>query len=130
MYDKQLNLVVDMYGCPNRCLHCWIGHMPNRKMEDGADRLIAHEIRYIDVEKRVTRWKLEGSTDGKSWFMIEDKSAADTNLGNDFILPEGGVRARYLKLTVLEVPFDQPVAVSGLRVFGHGNEKPPQRPRA
>ena len=40
MYDKQLNLVVDMYGCPNRCLHCWIGHMPNRKMEDGSDRLI------------------------------------------------------------------------------------------
>ena len=40
MYNKQLNLVVDMYGCPNRCLHCWIGHMPNWKMEDGADRLI------------------------------------------------------------------------------------------
>ncbi len=36
----KLNLVVDMFGCPNRCMHCWLGHMPNRKMEEGADRFI------------------------------------------------------------------------------------------
>ena len=29
-----------MYGCPNRCKHCWLGHMPNRKMEDGSDEWI------------------------------------------------------------------------------------------
>jgi len=29
-----LNLGVDMYGCPNRCKHCWLGHMPNKKMSD------------------------------------------------------------------------------------------------
>ena len=29
-----------MYGCPNRCLHCWLGHMPNRTMEEGADTFI------------------------------------------------------------------------------------------
>ena len=34
---KPLYLVTDMYGCPNRCLHCWLGHMPNRRMEPGAD---------------------------------------------------------------------------------------------
>ena len=38
--DRQLNLVVDMYGCPNRCAHCWLGHMPNRRMADGADEFI------------------------------------------------------------------------------------------
>lgn len=37
MPDKSLTLAVDMYGCPNRCRHCWIGHMPNRKMEENAD---------------------------------------------------------------------------------------------
>ena len=37
---RKLNLVVDMYGCPNRCLHCWLGHMPNRRMEADADRFI------------------------------------------------------------------------------------------
>ncbi len=40
MFDRQLNLVADLNGCPNRCLHCWLGHMPNRKMEEGADRFI------------------------------------------------------------------------------------------
>ena len=99
------------------------------QIPEDADRLVAHEIRYIDTEKRVTRWTLEGSTDGANWFIMEDKSAAETNLGNDFLMPEGGVQARYLKLTVLEVPFDQPVAVSGLRVFGHGAGEAPAAPK-
>lgn len=34
---NKLSLVVDMYGCPNRCKHCWLGHMPNRKMADKTD---------------------------------------------------------------------------------------------
>lgn len=37
MSNKSLDLAVDMYGCPNRCRHCWLGHMPNRKMEENAD---------------------------------------------------------------------------------------------
>ena len=37
MINKPLSLVVDMYGCPNRCRHCWIGHMPNREMEGDTD---------------------------------------------------------------------------------------------
>lgn len=40
MYEKQLNLVVDLYGCPNRCLHCWLGHMSNRRMDEDADAYI------------------------------------------------------------------------------------------
>ena len=37
---KKLSLVVDMYGCPNRCKHCWLGHMPNRKMDEKTDELL------------------------------------------------------------------------------------------
>lgn len=37
IFDKPLSLVVDMFGCPNRCGHCWIGHMPNKKMDGGSD---------------------------------------------------------------------------------------------
>ena len=40
MNDKKLNLVVDMNGCPDRCLHCWLGHMSNRKMEEDSDIFI------------------------------------------------------------------------------------------
>lgn len=35
-----LTICMDMFGCPNRCLHCWLGHMPNRQMEAGADEWI------------------------------------------------------------------------------------------
>lgn len=37
MFDESLILVVDMYGCPNRCKHCWIGHIPNKQMDADAD---------------------------------------------------------------------------------------------
>lgn len=37
MFDKPLILAVDMYGCPNRCRHCWLGHMPNKQMDNNAD---------------------------------------------------------------------------------------------
>lgn len=33
----KLNLVTDMKGCPNRCLHCWLGHMPNKNLVEGCD---------------------------------------------------------------------------------------------
>ena len=37
MFDRELILAADMYGCPNRCRHCWIGHMPNKQMDWDAD---------------------------------------------------------------------------------------------
>ena len=49
MERKELALVVDMYGCPNRCGHCWLGHMENRRMEAGADEWIVNYFRpYFD----------------------------------------------------------------------------------
>lgn len=49
MSKKSLALVVDMYGCPNRCRHCWLGHMPNRSMEEGDDQWIVDYFRpYFD----------------------------------------------------------------------------------
>lgn len=37
MYQKSLTLAVDMCGCPNRCKHCWLGHMPNGQMDKNSD---------------------------------------------------------------------------------------------
>lgn len=39
-FDRDINLVVDMYGCPNRCKHCWLGHLPNTKPRENADRIL------------------------------------------------------------------------------------------
>ena len=50
MEHRLLSLVVDMHGCPNRCKHCWLGHMPNRAMEAGADAWLVDYFRpYFDA---------------------------------------------------------------------------------
>ena len=83
------------------------------------------QARYIDECDHVTQWKLEGSEDGNSWFTIEDKSEAETDLSHDLIVREEGFTARYLRLSDMAVPYGQNPCVSGLRVFGLGEgEKP------
>ena len=85
-------------------------------------------LRYIEERDLITRWTLEGSVDGDTWFMIEDKSEVNTNLPHDLVVREDGLAVRYLKLTVLAVPYDQPACVSGLRVFGIGEGAKPAVP--
>jgi len=84
-----------------------------------------YEVRYIDRVPKKTRWLLEGSIDGQRYFVIEDKSKADSDLPHDLIVCEAGLAVRYLKLTVFELPYGQPATVSGLRVFGHGTGSAP-----
>ena len=85
--------------------------------------------RYIDPGQHKTRWLLEASADGTNYFVLEDKSNAETNLPHDFVVKEEGVQIRYLKLTVFEVPYSQNPCVSGLRVFGLGNGEKPTEPQ-
>ncbi len=82
--------------------------------------------RYIEEQKHVTRWKLEGSLDGNTYFMIEDKSEAETDLPHDLVVREQGIRVRYLRLTIVEIPYGVEPCISGLRVFGIGNGKKPK----
>ncbi len=83
--------------------------------------------RIIDETRRVTRWKLDGSMDGNTYFIIEDKSNANTSFPHDLVVRETGVQCRYIRLTVHEVPFQQPVCVSGLRVFGKAEGTAPKQ---
>ncbi len=85
--------------------------------------------RLIDDRIAYTRWILEGSEDGENYFVLCDKSKADTNLPHDLVVLESGngKRLRFVKLTVLETPFNQNAAISGLRVFGIGNGKKPEK---
>jgi hypothetical protein len=86
------------------------------------------QARYIDEAEHTTQWKLEGSLDGESWFVIEDKSEAETDLSHDLIVREEGFGARYLRLSDMAVPFAQAPCVSGLRVFGLGDGEKPAEP--
>lgn len=84
--------------------------------------------RNIDDTARYTRWILEGSDNGTDFEVLADKSDAKTNLPHDFIVINDaqGKKLRFLRLTILETPFDQNAAISGLRVFGFGNQKAPE----
>ena len=86
------------------------------------------QARYIEEADHATQWKLEGSLDGESWFTVEDKSEADTDLSHDLIVREAGFRARYLRLGNMALPYGQAPCVSGLRVFGLGEGPRPQVP--
>lgn len=84
--------------------------------------------RYIDESSHVTRWILTGSVDGENYCVITDKSKVDTNLPNDYLDIEDGISVRYIKLTILEVPFGVPPCISGLRVFGQKEGPLPKKP--
>ena len=86
------------------------------------------QARYIEERDLTTQWKLTGSTDGKDWFVIEDKSHAQTDLSHDLILREEGIRVRFLRLSDMAVPYGQQPCISGLRVFGLGQGEKPAAP--
>lgn len=83
--------------------------------------------RHIEERKHVTRWLLEGSVDGTGYFVIEDKSEADSDLPHDLIVKEAGVKARFIRCTVKEFPYGQTACISGLRVFGLGEGEQPDK---
>lgn len=86
------------------------------------------QARYIEERDLTTQWKLTGSIDGKDWFVIADKSGAQTDLTHDLILREEGFQARFLRLSDMAVPYGQQPCVSGLRVFGLGQGEKPAVP--
>ncbi|WP_130837056.1 family 43 glycosylhydrolase [Lachnoclostridium sp. Marseille-P6806] len=83
--------------------------------------------RYIEKRKLRTRWLLETSVDGVHFEILKDKRAAETDLPHDIVIREQGVRVRYVRLTVAELPYGQKACVSGLRVFGLGNGTAPAK---
>ena len=90
---------------------------PMEKLEQG---------RYIERVPQHTRWLLEGSTDGKTYFVLSDKRRVETDLPHDLVVREAGVVCRFLRLTVQELPYGQKARISGLRVFGHADGEPPR----
>ena len=86
------------------------------------------QARYIEEADTFTRWRLEVSTDGENWTVLEDKSEAQTDFSHDLIVREEGFAARYLRLSQMQVPYGQNPCISGLRVFGLGKGEKPAVP--
>ncbi|NLR80181.1 family 43 glycosylhydrolase [Chitinophaga eiseniae] len=60
------------------------------------------------------------STDGKHWKVLADKSRQKKDVPHDYIELSQPVQARYIKMENIHMPGGK-FALSGLRVFGHGN---------
>lgn len=84
--------------------------------------------RYIEERNLCTRWKLEGSVDGENYVVIEDKTSAVTDLSHDFIVRENGIFVRFVRLTIVEIPYGVTPCISGIRVFGIGAGQKPAVP--
>lgn len=84
----------------------------------------SRHTRHIELEPQISHFLVETSLDGESWTLLEE---VNRECSNAYIEQENGVQARYIRVTAQELPYDQPLRISGLRVFGNGNgEKPAQ----
>ena len=98
------------------------------ELPKGETALLSYvEERWIDMRHQVTRWKLEGSADGETYELLCDKSEAETDLSHDLVEFEAPKALRYLRLQVVELPYGQTAAVSGLRAFGRGSGEAPAK---
>lgn len=83
-----------------------------------ADELSAN-YRYVDSSPNLmTRFMMEGSIDGKEWFVLCDRSKATTDRSHDYVVFPEDKKIRFIKVTAIELPYRQKFAISGLRVFG------------
>ncbi|HAV65473.1 MAG TPA: xylosidase, partial [Verrucomicrobiales bacterium] len=70
------------------------------------------------------QYMVYGSTDGRSWQVVVDKSQNQKDVPHDYVELASPVKFRYLKLENLHMPTGK-FAISGFRVFGKGaGEKP------
>lgn len=56
---KKLTLCLDMFGCPNRCKHCWVGHSPNGNMTVDDFKQIAEQFKPYAREVEMFDWYRE-----------------------------------------------------------------------
>lgn len=82
--------------------------------------------RYIDSSKKLkTRFIVEGSLNHKDWFMMYDASKLEDDRSHPYIILDEKYETRYIRVTSIELPYNELFALSGLRVFGNSNKEKP-----
>lgn len=105
-----------------------INFADHRLQEEATDMVkLQTGFRKIFVEPQNTSFLLEGSLDGKSWSILRDRTKETHDYCHDFFCLKSSGKFRYLRLSHMQMPFGGVPAVSGLRVFGNGGGKLPQK---
>lgn len=84
----------------------------------GDDR----KTRHIETRPQISHYTVETSLDGKAWTLREDVARECSNGYYEYV---DGIRARYIRVTGGELPYGQTLRISGLRVFGNGEDDRP-----
>lgn len=103
--------------------------IPLLKMpKEARSRDISTGYRYTDSGTNLhTRYTVEGSLDGENWVMLFDESRTQEDRSHPYHLFPAETKVRYLKITAVELPYNSPFALSGVRVFGlDQGDKPAQ----
>ena len=99
----------------------------------GVSTVNAVQINYADQDAEFLgkrqdiyhQYKLWYSVDGVKWKILKDKSTNKTDVPHDYIELEQPVKAQFIKLENIHMPTGK-FAISGLRVFGNGNQSAPK----
>ena len=84
-----------------------------------------HETEYYNkVDGLRQRYVIEGSLDGSSWFILEDRSTSDKDAPNAYIQLEEPKAARYVRYRNVSISSPY-LAISDIRVFGKGRGEAP-----
>lgn len=59
MKFNKLTVALDMYGCPNRCKHCWVGHTPNGNLTENDLIYVAQAFRPHADKMEIFDWYRE-----------------------------------------------------------------------
>lgn len=78
------------------------------------------------VQGQYHQYKLYHSVDGIKWKVLVDKSNNKKDVPHDYVELDKPVQARFIKLENIHMPTGK-FAISGLRVFGNGNGKAPDK---
>lgn len=89
----------------------------------GDDR----KTRHIETRPQISCYTVEGSLDGQNWTVLE-KVCRECSDGY-YEYPEG-LRMRFIRVRAESLPYGQPLRISGLRVFGHGQGQKPEKAKA
>ena len=97
-------------------------------------KVYAIQINYHDYQSNLYgrpdnmyhRYFIEGSLDGKNWTVIVDRKNSFKDVPNDYVELETPQNIRFVRYRNIHVPTPH-LAISGLRVFGIGSGKKPER---
>ena len=90
-----------------------------------ALRALEGHKRLIDATNHPTEYVLESSVDGETWTPLWDGRGTGVDAPHKMTVVEQGIAARYVRVTGHKTPFNAPLALSGVRVFGLGTGPTP-----